>query len=184
MPGIGIVDGNDASDVFSCCCCAIENYRLLLVKMSFLHAKVPKPDDDFFGFTLMTLSLDDRADIVELFSKYMKDHKTEHPDYEYVAWEWYGKDKTIQLSDQKREDVFRAMKWIFDHRYRIIHHKMMRDGELQINIYKWKEIDGKSVALYDDYDDWTYYTTEEKSLLFKECQVEADSKYRRKFCLK
>jgi len=142
--------------------------------------KVPDPDDDFFGFTLMTLSLDNRADIVDLFAKHMKQENIQQPDYEAIAWLWYGKDKTEELSAHKKEQALTAMKWIYEHRYRIIDHKMMRDNDLQTNIYKWREVDGQMIALYDDYDDWTLYTEEEKALLFRECKVEADVKFRKK----
>ena len=145
--------------------------------------KIPNPDEDFFGYTLMILSLDERAQIVDLFSKHMNTEEREQPDCEYIAWQWYGKDKTQQLSAHKKEEVFKAMQWLYDHRDMITDHKMMRDNELQTNIYKWKEIDGQTVVIYDDYKDWTYYTREEKLLLFKECQVEAAARYRRKYHL-
>jgi len=116
---------------------------------------IPKPEEDFFGFTLMTLSLDHRAEIVELFSKHMNVDKRQQPDCESIAWQWYGKGKTQQLSAHKKKEVLKAMQWIYDHRYKIIDHKMMKDNDLRVNVYKWREVDGETVASYDDYDDWT-----------------------------
>ena len=130
-----------------------------------------------FETTIMALSLDDRVEIVEMFTKDMKERKTKEPDILKIATQWYNQ----KISNHKVESLIKVFQWIYQHRYRIVDHQLMRDHSLATNIYKWKDIDGKRVALYDDYEDWTYYTEEEKSLLRRECRYEADAKYRRKY---
>ena len=143
-------------------------------------ASLAIPETNFYAITLMTLNLDHRAEIVELYTKDMKERGLKEPDHEKIACQWYGEQSVSQLPAEKKEEALKVMEWIYDHRYRIIDHQLMRDQDLATNIYKWRYIDGKRIALYDDYEDWTYYTDEEKKLLFRECQHESEVKYRHK----
>lgn len=104
------------------------------------------------------------------------------PNYVWIAWRWFGKKKVEREDWHRRYALYKVIQWISQRRERILHHKLMRDLDLKVNVYKWVErADGTRYARYDDFDDCKYYTGTEMFLLCRELTTEeADSKRAKK----
>ena len=142
--------------------------------MAHLKAEKPNPEEDFMGYTLMTLSLDARHDIVQMFKE--KGKPAEKKYFEDVAREYYakGKNRFDELNDKQKKAVTLAMEWIYEHRFDILEHKVMRDQNLRTNIWKWQR------GGHAECDDWTYYTLDEKKLLWRESKFIALERHNKK----
>ena len=136
-------------------------------------------DQRLFTSTLQRLNLDARHDIVELLYAQSRKGMSE-PNYVWIAWEWFGKKKVEKEPWIRRYALYKVIQWISDRRERILHHKLMDELDLKVNVYKWEtDAAGNRIARYDDYDDWTHYTEREIDLLYREKMTEYESKRRR-----
>ena len=91
------------------------------------------------------------------------------PNYVCIAWEWFGKRYVEALGWNRRYALYKVMQWLSDQRERILHHKLMSDLDLKVNVYQWEiDSDGCRRARYDDYEDCAYYTGTELFLLCRE----------------
>ena len=140
-------------------------------------------DQQLFESTLMGLNLEQRHDIVKLLYRQTKNGMSE-PNYVWIAWEWFGKANIEAMDWVSRYAIYKVIQWISDRRERILHHKLMSDLDLKVNVYKW-EVDDKGFrkARYNDYDDCEYYTGTELFLLCREKvaeETERERRYRKK----
>ena len=133
-------------------------------------------DEEFFAESLMGLNLNQRHQIVQMLYKQTKKGMLE-PNFVWIAWEWFGKSNVEALDWHRRYALYKVIQWLSDRRERILHHKLMSDLDLKVNVYKWEiSADGYRRPRYDDYDDCEYYTGTELFLLCREKVAEESEK--------
>ena len=125
-------------------------------------------DEKFFATSLMELNLNQRHEIVQMLYKQKKKGMPE-PHFVWIAWEWFGKRDVEALDWNRRYALYKVIQWSSDRRERILHHKLMSDLDLKVNVYRWEvDSDGYRRARHDDYEDCAYYTGTELLLLCRE----------------
>ena len=113
-------------------------------------------DEQFFAKSLMALNLHERHEIVQMLYQQANKGMSE-PNFAWVAWEWFGKRDVDLLDWDRRYALYKVIQWTSHRRERILHHKLMSDLDLRVNVYKWEvDAEGCRRARYDDYDDCEY----------------------------